>query len=59
MEEASLYLPSSGGTKKAKVKPLNYSQVTIEQQGPDDYCTTGLHLPFYSILRMQFKNIPL
>jgi hypothetical protein len=64
MEEVSLYLLSSGGTKegqgrflfsflqlnsvqiksfqtlkkkkRAKVKPLNYSQVTSVQQGPDD-----------------------
>jgi hypothetical protein len=36
MKEASLYLPSSGGTKRTKVKPLNYSQVTTVQQAPDE-----------------------
>jgi hypothetical protein len=37
------------GLKRAKVKPLNYSQVSTVQQG----CL------FYSILRTQLKNIPL
>jgi hypothetical protein len=36
MEEFSLYLPSTGGAKKGKVKPLIYSQVTTVQQGPDE-----------------------
>jgi hypothetical protein len=40
------------GLKSAKVKPLNYSQVTTVQQ-------REIHLSFYSILKVQFKNIPL
>jgi hypothetical protein len=41
------------GLKRAKVKPLNYSQVTSVQQG-----LMNLPLLFYSILKTQFKNIP-
>jgi hypothetical protein len=40
------------GLKRAKVKPLNYSQVT-SVQGPDK-----TPLPFYSLLRMLSKSIP-
>jgi hypothetical protein len=35
------------GLKMAKVKPLNYSQVTAVQQGPDE-----TPLPFYRFSRM-------
>jgi hypothetical protein len=35
MEEASLYLVVEE-LKRAKVKPLNYFQVTTVQQGPDE-----------------------
>jgi hypothetical protein len=35
MKETSLY-PVTEGLKRAKIKPLNYSQVTTVQQGPDE-----------------------
>jgi hypothetical protein len=41
------------GLKRAKVKPLNYSQVTVVQQG-----LKKTPLPFYSVLRMLSKTIP-
>jgi hypothetical protein len=40
------------GLKRTKVKPLNESQVTVVQQGPEEN-----PLPFCSILRMLSENM--
>jgi hypothetical protein len=50
IEETSLYLPSSGETKKGQgqaTKLFLYNRALMT-----------LPLPFYSILKMQFRNIP-
>jgi hypothetical protein len=41
------------GLKRAKVKPLNYSQVTVVQQGPDENPLT-----FLQHLKVVIKNLP-
>jgi hypothetical protein len=49
------------GLKRTKVKPLNYFQVTVGQQGLDGKNKTNKQkktLPFYSILRTLSESIP-
>jgi hypothetical protein len=42
MASMPLYPSYSGRAKRAKVKPLNYSQVTVVQQGPKENPLTFL-----------------
>jgi hypothetical protein len=53
VHEIPFYPSDNGRTKKGKVKPLNYSQVTAVQDDPDFKKKNNKKpLPFYSISRM-------